>query len=62
MRDFGAQIKKKIELGTLEDYDDQLHRELITRGDTEIMKKWLEQEAIFTPKHVKPRNVRVVIC
>ena len=33
-----------------EQYDDQLHRELLTRGDTETMKKWLEQEAMFTPK------------
>ena len=33
-----------------EEYDDQLHRELLTRGDTETMKKWLEQEAMFAPK------------
>ena len=33
-----------------EEYDDQLHRELLTRGETETMKKWLEQEAMFTPK------------
>ena len=33
-----------------EDYDDKLYRELLTRGDTETMKKWLEQEAMFTPK------------
>ena len=31
-------------------YDDQLHRELLTRGDTKTMMKWLEQEAMFTPK------------
>ena len=31
-------------------YDDQLHRELLSRADTEKMKKWLEQEAMFTPK------------
>ena len=33
-----------------EEYYDQLHRELLTRGDTETMKKWLEQEAMFTPR------------
>ena len=33
-----------------EEYDDQLHRELLTRGDTETMKTWLEQEAMFRPK------------
>ena len=27
-----------------------MHRELLTRGDAETMKKWLEQEAMFTPK------------
>ena len=29
-----------------EEYDDQLHRGLLTRDDTETMKKWLEQEAM----------------
>ena len=33
-----------------EKYDDQLHRELFIRGDAETMKKWLEKEAMFTPK------------
>ena len=29
-----------------EEYDDQLHRGLLTRDDTETMKNWLEQEAM----------------
>ena len=33
-----------------EEYEDELHRMLLTKGDTETMKKWLEQEAYFTPK------------
>ena len=33
-----------------EEYEDELHRLLLTKGDTETMKKWLEQEAYFTPK------------
>ena len=33
-----------------EEYEDQLHRLLLTKGDTETIKKWLEQEAMFTPR------------
>ena len=51
---FGIQLEDyKAELDEYpleEQYDDQLHRELLTRGDTKTMKKWLEQEAMFTPK------------
>ena len=36
----------KVELDEyplVEEYDDQLHREILTRGDMETIKKWLEQ-------------------
>ena len=33
-----------------EEYEDQLHRQLLTKGDTETMKKWLDQEAMFMAK------------
>ena len=33
-----------------EEYEDQQHRQLLTKCDTETMKRWLDQEHMFTPK------------